>query len=183
MGLPLALYFLCLHYFRPIVAILAFLHTVHRFASSLFLNLFRPVYFFRTHFMSPWAIHSCHLGSMAFSCLLTLVCPCYWAFSLTRLAKKWASTFSPLSIWNIPAVYMWIKDFSVLFWPFFFSSFPSQAFLNSGPQLMCVSFLSRHEQCYLFKFPSLVVILKCSLASLISFLIWRLTHRLPSLRF
>ena len=61
---------------------------------------------------------------------------------------------------------MRIKDFPVLFvFPSFFSS---HAFSNSGPQLIyihiCISFfISCHEQCYLFEFPSLAVILKHSI--------------------
>ena len=39
------------------------------------------------------------------------------------------------------------------------------------------------EQCCLFEFPNLAIILKCSHASLISFLTWWLTHCLLSLRF
>ena len=58
---------------------------------------------------------------------------------------------------------MQIKDFLVIF--VFPSSFPSQAFSNSGPQLIIYIyfFFSCHEQCCLFEFPSLAVILKHSL--------------------
>ena len=71
---------------------------------------------------------------------------------------KWSSTFSPLNIWNILAVHMWIKDFPTL--SVFPSSFPSRAFSNSGPQFFFFFFFSCHEQCCLFEFPSLAVILK-----------------------
>ena len=71
----------------------SFLHTTYKFASSLFSDPFKPVCFLRIHFMSSWAIHSCHLGSMAFSCLLTLVCPCCWAFSLIGLVKMSLNTY------------------------------------------------------------------------------------------
>ena len=78
--------------------ILVFLHIAHGFAFSLFPGPFRPVCFFRTHFMSPWAIHSCHLGSMAFSYLLTLVYPCCWVFSFTVLAKNEPQQLVPWKI-------------------------------------------------------------------------------------
>ena len=80
--------------------IFAFLHTAHGFASSLFLGSFRPVYFFRTHFMSPWAIHSYHLGSMAFSCLLTLVCPCCWPFLLLGFVENEPQQTLTEKIWG-----------------------------------------------------------------------------------
>ena len=49
---------------------------------------------------------------------------------------KWLSTFSPLNIWSVPAVHMWIKDFLAL--SVFPSSFPSWVFSNSGPQLIYI---------------------------------------------
>ena len=74
--------------------------------------------------------------------------------------QKWSSTFNPLNIWSVSAVHMWIKDFLAL--SVFPSSFPSRAFSNSGPQFIYIFFFSCHEQCYLFKFPSLAIILKSS---------------------
>ena len=72
--------------------------------------------------------------------------------------QKWSSTVNPLNIWSISAVHMWIKDF--LAFSVFPSSFPSRAFSNSGPQFIYIFFFSCHEQCCLFEFPSLAVILK-----------------------
>ena len=80
-------------------------------------------------------------------------------FSFLLGFLKWASTFSPLSIWSVPAVHMRIKDFLVL--SVFPSSFPSRAFSSSGHQLIHM-YIYCHEQCCLFEFSSLAVILKCS---------------------
>ena len=88
-------------------------------------------------------------------------------FSFPLGLPKWPSTFSPLNIWSVPAVHMWIKDFPAL--SVFPSSFPSQAFWIVVPTLhihiysyiyIYIYFCS--EQCCLFEFPSLAVILKHS---------------------
>ena len=73
---------------------------------------------------------------------------------------KWASTFSPLSIWSVHAVHMWIKDFPAL--SVFSSFFLCGLFRTMDHNLYICIYFSRHEQCCLFEFPSLAVILKCS---------------------
>ena len=86
---------------------------------------------------------------------------------------KWLSTFSPLNIWSIPAVYIWMKDFLALsVFPF---SFPSQVFWIVVPTLhihiyiliyiyiyiyVCVCVCVCHKQCCPFEFPNLAVVLK-----------------------
>ena len=82
-------------------------------------------------------------------------------FSFPLGLSKWPPTFSPLNIWNIPMVHMWIKDFLALFvFPF---SFPSRAFWIVVPTLHIHIYSYVYfccEQCYPFEFPSLAVILK-----------------------
>ena len=51
-----------------------------------------------------------------------------------------------------------------LFPSIFLFSFPSRVFLNSGPLIFIIIFFFCHEQCCLFAFPSLVVILKHSIS-------------------
>ena len=91
MGLPSALYFLCLHYFGLTIAHSYFStsHTTHWFATSIFLNSFRPVCFLKAHLLILQAYYPLFLplGLNGFSIhLLTLFCPCSWASSF-----YWAS--------------------------------------------------------------------------------------------
>ena len=91
MGLPSTPFFLCLHYFRLAVPILTFLHHILPM-GLLLLSLrapFRPIYFLKAHFFISWAYDPLvlPLGLNGFSIhLLTLFCPCCWAFSF-----YWAS--------------------------------------------------------------------------------------------
>ena len=115
-------------------------------------------------FHEPVIHYSCHLGLM----VLPYVCQPFVALvaglsSFHLDPQKWPSTSSPLNIWSIPAVHMWIKDLPVF--PTSLLSFPSWAFLNSGPfftyiYIYIYTFFSCREQCCLFEFPSLAVILK-----------------------
>ena len=140
--------------------------------------------------------YSCRMGLM----VLPSVCQSFAAlvFRLSSFyldSQKWPSTFSPLNIWSVHAVHMWIKDLPVLSSSLL--SFPSRAILNNGPLLIYIyiyiykyiyiyffflffSFLSCREQCCLFEFPSLVVIFKhsCRFINFIPF--WWLTGCLPS---
>ena len=64
MGLPSTPYFLCLHYFRLVVAHSHFStsHTAHGFATSLSPGSFRPICLF----YGPVIHYSCCLGLMVF---------------------------------------------------------------------------------------------------------------------
>ena len=84
-------------------------------------------------------------------------------FSFPLGLPKWPSTFSPLNLWSVPAVHMWIKDFLTL--SVFTFSFPSQAFWIVVPTLHIHTYIYIYfccEQCCLFEFPFLAVILKHS---------------------
>ena len=81
MGLPLTLYFLCLHYFGSTVAYSHFSisFTVHGHAISLFLSFFKPIYLLKAHLFISWACDLLFmpLKSNGFAtCLPTLCCPC-----------------------------------------------------------------------------------------------------------
>ena len=175
MGLPLAPYFLCLHYFGSAMA-----HS--RFSTYCpwvcFFSLSKPIqarllpqgplYELVSHSFLP-------LGLNGFFLLANFGLPVLLGFFSYWACQNKPQHLAPCGLYANKRLFCPLLSFS--------SSFPLRAFSNSGPQLMCVYFLSRHEQCFLFEFPSLVVILKCSLASLISFLIRWLTHHLPSFRF
>ena len=86
MDFPSTPYFPYFHYFEPTITHSHFStsHTAHGFASSLFLNSFRPVYFLKAHLFISWACNLLFLplGINGFSIYsLTLFCPCYWASS------------------------------------------------------------------------------------------------------
>ena len=108
----------------------------------------------------PVIHYSCHLGLM----VLSPVCQPFVALVVGLSSfhfdpQKWPLTSIPLNIWSIPVVHMWIKDLPVF--PTSLLSFPTRAFLNSGPFFTYIyTFFSCREQCCLFEFPSLVVILK-----------------------
>ena len=81
MGLPLTPYFLCLHYFGPVVVHSHFSisYTTHGYAISLFLGFFKPVYLLKVHLFISWACDPLFLplGPNDFAtCLPTLCCPC-----------------------------------------------------------------------------------------------------------
>ena len=132
----------------------------------LYLGSFRPTCFFRGPFVILWAYDPSFLpfGLNGFSLnLLSLFYPYCWASSCYWAFPKWASPFSPLSIWSAPAVHMWTKDFLLLpVFPFFFLFFPFVGFFEQWAPPYYYYFSSCHEQCCLFEFPSLAVILKYS---------------------
>ena len=74
--------------------------------------------------------------------------------------QKWPSTFSPLNIWSIPTVHMWMKDLSVF--STYLLSFPSRAFWTVDPYIYIHFFFSCRVQCCPFEFHNLAVILKHS---------------------
>ena len=85
MGLPLILYFLCLYYFGPVVALSYFSisYTAHRYAISLFPDSFKPTCLFKAHLFISWACDLLFLplGPNGFAiCLPILCCPCRWTF-------------------------------------------------------------------------------------------------------
>ena len=56
MGLPLTPYFLCLHYFGPVVAYSHFLiYHAHGYAISLFPGFFKPIFLLKAHLFISWA--------------------------------------------------------------------------------------------------------------------------------
>ena len=85
MGLPLTLYFLCLHYFGPMVVLSHFStsYIAHGYAISLFPGFFKPTCLFKVHLFISWARDPLFLplGLNGFAiCLPILCCPCRWAF-------------------------------------------------------------------------------------------------------
>ena len=84
-------------------------------------------------------------------------------FSFPLGLLKWPSTISPLNIWSVLVIHMWIKDFPAL--SVFPSSFPSRAFWTVVPTLHIHIYSYIYfccKQCCLFEFPSLTIILKHS---------------------
>ena len=131
---------------RPI---LIFFHIIHCLwvCYSLFLSFWallspftfsRPIYLFH----GPVIHYSCRLDLMVFVlCLLPTSFRSVllgWAsfLSFGSHTKKRPSTFSPLNIWSIPAVHMWIEDLPVPSTSLL--SFLSRAFLNYGPLLIYI---------------------------------------------
>ena len=81
MGLSLTPYFLCLHYFGPVVAHSHFSisYTTHRYAISLFPDFFKPIYLLKAHLFISWACDTLFLplGLNGFTTYLPTLC---WAF-------------------------------------------------------------------------------------------------------
>ena len=100
-GLPLTPYFLCLHYFGPVVAHSHFFisYTTHGYAISFFLGFFKPIYLLKTHLFISWAGDSLFLpfGPNDFTtCLPALCCHCGWAFFfLLGFSKMTLNNFKP----------------------------------------------------------------------------------------
>ena len=81
---PYFLYFLCFHYFGPVVTHSHFStsYTAHGLFFSLFPGSFKPIYLFKTHLFISWACDPLFLplGLNGFSIHLpTLFCPRCWA--------------------------------------------------------------------------------------------------------
>ena len=155
-------------------------YTAHGYAISLFPSFFKPIYILKAHLFISWACDPLFLplGLM----ILPPICQPFAALvvelsSFYLDSQKWLSTFSPLNIWNVPAVHMWIKNRPVF--PTSFLSFPSMTFLNSGPLFIYIFFFSCREQCCLFEFPSLAVMLK-HICCLINFIPILMVGPLPS---
>ena len=124
MGLPSNPYFLCFHYFVPIVA---HSHIIYCpwFAFSLFSGSFRPIYLFKTHLFISWACDPLFLpfGFNGFLLnLLTLFFPYCWASSC-----YWA----PLPKWalTLPLFKGIVDDDDVCILPLLISWFASWRFL------------------------------------------------------
>ena len=85
MGLPLTLYFLCLHYFGPAVAHSHFFisYVAYGYVISLFSGFFKPTCLFKTYLFISWACNPLFLPLRPndFAIFLpTLYGPCCWAF-------------------------------------------------------------------------------------------------------
>ena len=87
-------------------------------------------------------------------------------FSLPLGLSKWPSTFSPLNIWSVPAVHMWIKtslpflSFHLLFFRGLFEQWSLPYTYTYIHIYIYIYIYSCREQCCLFGFPNLAVILK-----------------------
>ena len=117
----------------------------------------RPIYLFH----KPVIHYFCRLGLMVLPPVCQPIAALVAGLSSFHLdPQKWPSTFSPLNIWSVPAVHIWIKDLPVFSTSLL--SFPSQAFWTVDPfiYIYIFFFFSCCEQCCLFEFPSLAVILK-----------------------
>ena len=113
----------------------------------LSMGSFRPACFFRGPFIILWAYDPSFLLfelNGFFLNLLTLFYPYYWASSYYWAFPKWASLFSPLSIWSTPAVHTRTKDFLLLavfpFFFFFFFCFLRGLLRRVGPNLLLLFF-------------------------------------------
>ena len=88
----------------------------------------------QTHLFISWACYPLFLplGLNGFSIYFTnSLLSALLGFSFLLRLPKLPSTFSPLNIWSVHAVHMWMKDFLALsIFPFYF---PLRFFLNSGP--------------------------------------------------
>ena len=126
MGLPSTPYFICFHYFGPAAAHSHF-STSYTAHGLLFLSFRTPLSLFTSSrsiclFHGPVIHYSCRLGLMGFLSICQLFYVRVAGFSFPLGLPKWPSTFSPLNIWSVPAVHMWIKDFLALsVFPFSFS--------------------------------------------------------------
>ena len=85
MGLLLTLYFLCLQYFGPAVALSHFSisYAAYGYAISLFSGFLKPICLFKAHLFISWAcdLLFLSLGSNGFAIYLPTLCyPCCWAF-------------------------------------------------------------------------------------------------------
>ena len=100
MGLPLTPYFLCLHYFEPVVAYSHFsIYTAHGYAISLFPGFFKPIFLFKAHLFILWACDSLFLplGPNGFAIYLpNLCCPHCWAFFF--LLSSWVLKNDPQQV-------------------------------------------------------------------------------------
>ena len=137
-------------------------YTAHGFASSLFPGFFRLVYFLKAHLFTSWACNPLFLplGLNGFSIhSLTLFCPCYWASSFFWASKNDHQHLTP---WTYEAFLRFICELKTSL-PFlsFLLLFLRGLFRTVDPNLY-IFFFSCHEQCCLFEFPSLAVILKSS---------------------
>ena len=126
---------------RPIFYFLSISYNSHKLTTS-FLGFPRPICFLLGHLLSfvglltiipailaQWSLFY-HSLSPSFSY-------CWASSAIGPFCQKWASTFSPLSIWIAPAVHMriYIYIYIIFFFP--------RVFLNSGPCL--IFFLSMNR--------------------------------------
>ena len=66
-------------------------YTTHRYALSLFLGFFKPIYLLKAHLFISWTCDPSFLslGPDGFTtCLPNLCCPCCWAFCLPLWSSK-----------------------------------------------------------------------------------------------
>ena len=189
MGLPSTSYFLCFHYFGPVVAYSHFStsYTAHGLLFLSFRALLSPFTSSRPICLShgPVIHYSCRLGLMVFFYPFANSFLSVWlGFSLPLGLPKWPSTFSPLNIWSIPAVHMWIKTFlpSLSFHLLFFCGLFEQWSLPYTHiyihTYIYIYIYSCCEQCCLFGFPNLAVILKHS-RRFINFILFLMGNSLP----
>ena len=149
MGLPSIPYFLCLHCFRLAATHSYFFHIIHCpwVCYSLFLSfwvLLRPFAFSRPNLLISWTCYLLFLP-LGFNGFCSLSFADFFSICVAMLGflpfiwvsqKKRLLTFSPLNIWSVLAVHMWIKDLLVPSTSLF--SFPSRAFLNYEPRLIYI---------------------------------------------
>ena len=148
MGLPSTPYSLCLHFFEPAAARSYFFshHTLPMgllFAISLFSSSFKPIFFLKAYLFILWTCDWLFLllglngfCSLSFANFFSVCVTGLGFLPFIWVPQKRPLTFSPLNIWSIPTVHIWIKDLPVLSTSFL--SFPSRAFLNYGPFLIYI---------------------------------------------
>ena len=117
MGLPLTPYFLCLHYFGPVVAYSHFfIYNAHGYAISLFSGFFKPIFILKAHLFFSWACYPLFLllGPIGFAIYLpNLCCPCCWAFFfLLGFSKMTLNTLQlrPIQLAKLPPkIELWCR--------------------------------------------------------------------------
>ena len=132
-------------------------------AIPLFSGSFEPICFLKAHLLISWTSDPLFLPfgfngfcSLSFANFFLVYVtglgylPFIWVSQKKDPQHLAPSTFSPLNIWSVLAVHMWIKDLPILSTSLL--SFLSRAFLNYGPFLIYI-----YIYIYIFLFLSWIV--------------------------
>ena len=140
-------------------------YTAHRYAISLFPGFFKPIYLLNANLFISWACDPLFLplGTDGFvTCLPTLCCPCCWAFFLPLGSSKMTlNIYSLKHMKHSCSSYVNKRPSCLSYFSSFFSFvgfFKQWTFFYI--YIYIYTFFSCREQCCLFEFPSLAVILK-----------------------
>ena len=134
---------------------------------SFFPGFFEPACLLKTHVYICWASDPLFLPLGPDGLFCYLFCQFFMVLIIGLFCllgfHKWPSTFSPLNIWKIPSIHMWMKRRfcpSLIFFllllfrgSFFFFKLWTPSYSYIYPPSCC-------EQGCLFEFPSLAIIFK-----------------------